>query len=212
MAVPACDLRDFLLTHWAESVLLFPEMEKPAFSFQGVYYVNVETFFVVGFPFWIIGIGLCFDFGVSFDWHTGSLCEVIFPLLLLSVEDPVVPFVGLKVFLRDPFVGFLWVSSSHPLPQSSMDRVVYRTEHICADYVLMILSPSSNDGIKHQDQPPGRERLVLLNDVPDLFQVGMHILLRWFDQQFVPLSCFVFPYILTQEAGWLTNLRHLGKQ
>jgi len=93
-----------------------------------------------------------------------------------------------------------------------MDRVVYRTEHICADYVLMILSPSSNDGIKHQDQPPGRERLVLLNDVPDLFQVGMHILLRWFDQQFVPLSCFVFPYILTQEAGWLTNLRHLGKQ
>ena len=54
---------------------------------------------------------MCFDFGVSFDWHTGSLCEVIFPPLFLSVEDPVVPFVGLEVFLRDPLVGFLWVSS-----------------------------------------------------------------------------------------------------
>ena len=210
MAMPSRDCGDFLLTPWAESVLLFPEMEKPAFSFESVCHVNVETFFIVGFPFWIIGIGLCFDFGVSFDWHAGRLCEVIFPSLLLSVEDPVLPFVGLEVFLRDPPVGFLWVSSSHPLPQSSIDRVVYGTEHICADYVLMIVSPSSNDGIEHQDQPPGRERLVLLNDVPDLFQVGMHILVRWFNQQFVPLSCFVLTYILTQEVEPLLNVSDAG--
>src|SRR5579859_642 len=116
MAVPSCDLRNFLLTHRAESVLLFPEMDEPAFSFEGICYVNVETLFIVGFPHWIIGVGLCFDFGVSFDRHTGCLGQVIFSSLLLSVEDPVLPFMGLEVFLRDPFVGFLWVSSSDPLP------------------------------------------------------------------------------------------------
>ena len=76
--------------------------------------------------------------------------------------------------------------------------------------VSVVLHPSSNDGIKYQDQPPGRERLVLLNDVPDLFQVGMHILLRWFDQQFVPLSCFVLAYVLTQEIKPVLNMGDAG--
>ncbi len=47
MAVPSCDLRNFLLTHRAESVLLFPKVEQPVFPFQGVRYVNVEAFFIV---------------------------------------------------------------------------------------------------------------------------------------------------------------------
>ena len=114
MAMPASDLRDFLLTYWTASVLLFPEMDKPAFSFQGVCYVNVETFFVVGFPFWIIGVGLRFDFGVSFDKHARCLRQVDLLAAFFSVKDPILPFVGLEVFLRDPFVGFLGVSSPHP--------------------------------------------------------------------------------------------------
>src|SRR6266581_1518926 len=185
MAVPSCDLRDFLLTHRAESVLLFPEMDEPTFSFQGVCYVSVETFFIVGFPCWIIGIGLCFDFDVSFDRHAGRLCQVMNLAILFSVEDPIVSSTGLEVFLRDPAVGFLWVSSFHPLSQSSIDRVVYIVKHVCADDVLMILRPSSNNWIEQQDQSASRERLVLLDEVPQLFQVGMDILSRWFNQQFV---------------------------
>jgi hypothetical protein len=210
MAVPSCDLRDFLLTHWAKSVLLFPEMDEPTFSFQGVYDVNVETFFIVGFPFWIIGIGLCFDFGVSFDWHAGRLCEVVNLAILFSIEDPIVSPTGLEVFLRDPSVGFLWVSSFHPLPQSSIDRVVYIVKNVCADDMLMILRPSSNNRIEHQDQSPSRERLVLLDEVPDFFQVSVHILSRWFNQQFVLLSCFVLAYILTQEIEPLLNMSNAG--
>ena len=210
MAVPSRDLRDFLLTHRAESVLLFPEMDKPPFSFQGVCNVNVKTFFIVGFPFWIIGIGLCFDFGVSFDWHAGSLCERVDLTIHLSVEDPVVCTNGLEVFLRDPLVRFLWMSSFHPLSESSIDRVVYVMEDLRADYMLMILRPSSDDWIEHQDQSPGRQRLVLLDDVPNLFQMSMHILLCWFDQQFVLLSGFVLAYILTQEIEAVLNMSDAG--
>src|SRR5215471_12943575 len=138
MAVPSCDLCDFLLTHWAKSVLLFPEVDKPAFSFQGVCYVNVQTLFIVGFPFWVVWVSFRFDFGVPFDWHTSRLREAIFLAFHLTVKDPIVPLDGLEVFLRDPFVGFLWVSSFHPPLQSSIDRVVYGTEDFCAHHMLVI--------------------------------------------------------------------------
>lgn len=169
MAVPSCDLGNFLLTHWAESVLLFPEMEQPLFSFQGVRYLNVEAFFIVGFPCWIIGVGLRFDFGVSLDRHVCCLGQVDLLAVYFSVEDPVISSTRFEVFLRDPFVGLLWVSSSHPLSQSSIDRVVYVTEHICADNVLMVLCPSPNDGVEHQNQPSSGECLVLFDNGPDLF-------------------------------------------
>ena len=152
MAMPSRDCGDFLLTHWAESALLFPEMKKPAFSFERVCHVNVETFFIVAFPFRVIGVGLAFDFCVSLNEHAGSLREIVFLLLHLSVEDPIVSSYGLEVFLRDPCVGFLWVSSSHPLSESSIDRVVYIMKDVCADDVLMILRPTSNDRIEQQDQ------------------------------------------------------------
>ena len=143
MAVPASDLRDFLLTHWAASVLLFPEMDEPALPFQGVYDACVETFFIVAFPFWVVGVGFCFDFDVSLNGHAGRLREVVVLTFQFCIKDPIVPLDGLEVFLRDPSVGFLWVSSFHPLPQSSIDRVVYVLKHVCADNRSVILCPSS---------------------------------------------------------------------
>ena len=210
VTVPAGNLGDFLLTHWAESVLLFPEMNEPAFPFQGLCYVNVQAFFIVALPFGVIGVGLAFDFGVSLNWHTGRFREIVFLPILLSIEDPVVSSNGLEVFLRRPLVRFLWVSSFHPLSQSSIDRVVYVLEHICADNVAMILRPPTNDGIEQQDQSSRRQRLVLLDDLPQLFQVGMHILLRWFDEQFVLLSRFVLAYILAQEIEPVLNMGNAG--
>ena len=130
MAVPASELGDFLLTHWAESVLLFPEMDEPAFPIECVSHVNVETFFIVALPFRIIGVGLAFDFRVSLNGHAGRLCEVVFLTFHFSIKDPIVPFDGLEVFLRDPGVGFVWVSSFHPPSPCSIDRVVYIMKHV----------------------------------------------------------------------------------
>src|SRR5947209_15383717 len=125
-------------------------MNEPAFPFEGLCYVNVQAFFIVALPFGVIGVGLAFHFGVSLNWHTGCFREIVFLPVLLSIEDPVVSSNGLEVFLRDPSVGFLWVSSFHPLPESSIDRVVYVMEHICTDSVLMILCPATNNGIEQQ--------------------------------------------------------------
>jgi hypothetical protein len=210
VTVPAGNLRDFLLTHWAESVLLFPQMEEPAFPLESVCHVNIETFFIVALPFGVIGVGLAFHFGVSLNWHAGRFRERVFLPVLLSVKDPVVSSNGLEVFLRNPLVRFLWMSSFHPLPESSIDRVVYVLEHICADNVAMILRPPTNDGIEQQDQSSRRQRLVLLDDLPQLFQVSMHILLRWFNQQFVLPSRFVLAYILAQEIEPVLNVGNAG--
>ena len=115
MAVPSRDLGDFLLADWANSVLLFPEVNEPSFSLEGIYHVNVQTFFIVGFPLWVVRVCFSFDFYVSLDWHVGCLDEIVFPTFHFSIEDPVVSFNGFEVFLRNPFIRFLWVSSFHPL-------------------------------------------------------------------------------------------------
>ncbi len=210
VAVPASDLGDFLLTYWTASVLLFPETAEPVFPFEGVHYVSVETFFIVGFPCWVVGISLCFDFRVPFDWYARRVCQMYHLAIYLSEEDPIVSLHGREVFLRDPAVGFLWVSSFHPLSESSVDCVIYIPKNICADDVLVILRPSSDNRVEQENQPSSRERLVLLDDVPDLFQMSMHILLRWFDQQFVLFSCFVLAYILTQEIETVRNMCNAG--
>ena len=115
MTVPSCDLADFLLANWAKSVLLFPETRKPSFPFQCAFHVNVQAFFIVAFPFRVVGVCFSFDFDVSFDGHARGLCEIVFPALCLSIEGPIVSFDCLEVFLRDPFVGFLGMPPFDPL-------------------------------------------------------------------------------------------------
>src|SRR5712692_11729572 len=104
MAVPSCDFGNFLLASRTEPVLFFPEVNKPSFPFEGIYHVYVETFFIVGFPFWVVRVCFSFDLHMPFDWHLGSLREIIFPSIHLSIEDPMIPSNGLEVLLRDPFV------------------------------------------------------------------------------------------------------------
>src|SRR5438477_3270346 len=101
MAVPSRQLCDLLVANWTESVLLFPQMEQPAFSFERLSHVNVKTFFIVALPRWVIGVRLCFDFRVPLNEHVGCFRKVIFLTFHFSEEDPVVLPDGLEVFLRD---------------------------------------------------------------------------------------------------------------
>jgi hypothetical protein len=113
--MPSRDFGDFLLTNWAESVLFFPEVREPSFPFQGTHHMNIQTFFIVAFPFGIVWVCLPFDFNVPFDRDAYCLSEIVFFLLCFSIEDPIVSADGFEVFLRDPFIGFPWMPSFHPL-------------------------------------------------------------------------------------------------
>src|SRR5215467_4317506 len=69
MGVPSCCVGDLLLTHWAESILLFPEKEDFSSAYQGVCHFHPHALLKVGFPLGIVGVGFCLDFGVSFNRH-----------------------------------------------------------------------------------------------------------------------------------------------
>jgi|SRR5215471_13105302 len=63
----------------------------------------------------------------------------------------------------------------------------------------MGLCPTSNEWIEQKYESCGRQRVVLLDAFPELFAVGMHLLLCWFDQQCVLLSSLVLANLLTEE-------------
>ena len=50
MAVPSANLGDLLVADRAESSLLFPEREQPAFSFERRFHANIEPLLKVAFP------------------------------------------------------------------------------------------------------------------------------------------------------------------
>ena len=207
MAMPSCNLGNLLVTDWTQTALFFPEMDQPLFPFKGIYHLDVKTFFIVAFPFGVIGIGLSTDFCVPFDRHIYGVCEIMRLLIYGSVQHPVVSSNGLEVFLRNPIVGFVWVFPFHPPSHCSIDLVVYRVEGFFAHHMLVIVGPSPNDGIKLDDQFSSTESFIGLHDVPYLFQEGMNILLRRFDQQFVSFPCLVLAYILAQEVEAFFDVR-----
>src|SRR2546421_2231189 len=169
MAMPPRDLGDLLMTDWAQATLLFPKMEKPLFPLEGVYPFYVETCFVVAFPCRVVRIGLSTDLCMPFDWHVCGGCEIMRLFFCGSEKHPVVSSEGFEVFLRNPLIGFAWVSSFHPPSYRSIDLVVSRIEGFFADSVLVIERPSSNERVKLHDQFSSTQSFIGLHDVPYLF-------------------------------------------
>ena len=112
--MPPCDLGDLLVTDWAQAALFFPEMDKPLFPLEGIYHFHVEAFLVVAFPCRVIWISFSPDFGVPFDGHMCSGCEIMRLFFCGSEEYPIVSSEGFEVSLRNPLIRFAWVSSFHP--------------------------------------------------------------------------------------------------
>ncbi len=210
MALPSRDLGDLLAANWAESVLLFPEVQQPPFSLEGVFHVDVQSFLIVAFPCGVIRVGFSLDFHVPFDWHVGGLGQVYFLVVYLCVEHPVVPFDGCEVFLPYPFVGFRWVSSFGPPSYELIDGTVYRVERVLTYHMLVILRPSSNDRVESPNEFSSGDGFVFLHDAPKFLQVGLYRLLGWFHQQFGLFSRFVLAYVLTQKVKSLFNMRDDG--
>src|SRR5450755_786050 len=114
MAVPSGNLGDLLVADRAESFLLFPEREQPAFSFERCLHANIETFLKVAFPLEIVGVSFSPNFDVSSDRHGVGSGEMPGLLTLRPEKYPVIASAGLEVFLRLPCFGFTGMSSVNP--------------------------------------------------------------------------------------------------
>src|SRR5215470_807930 len=158
MAVPSGDPGDLLVADRAESSLLFPEREQPAFSFERCLHANIETFLKVAFPCWVVGVGFPLDFDVSCNRHAVGSGEVPCLLTFHSEKYPVIASAGLEVFLRFPCVGFAWVSSVDPSPEYLIDRLIYGAEDFLTDHMPVIVHPPSNDRIEFRYQFSGWQR------------------------------------------------------
>ncbi len=176
MTMPSRHLGDPLATDWAQAALLFPQIDQPLFPFQGVYHLHVETFFVVAFPQRVIWIRLSTDFRVPVDWHVCGGCEIMHVLFYRSEEHPVVSCDGFEVFLRNPFIGLLWVFPLHPSSHCSIDLVIYCVEGFFAYYMLVIVGPSPNDGVQLDNQMTCRRLFVGLDERPYLLSECRNVL------------------------------------
>jgi len=206
MAVPASDLGNLLVTDWAESFLFFPEGMQPVFPFEGRCHLNVETFFKVAFPCRVIRVGFPLNFDVSYDRHACRTYEVTCLFLRRAEEDPVISLHGREVFLRFPGLGFSSVSSVHPSPDGLIDHRINGTEGFCADSMPVVVRPTANNRIEFRYQFPSRQGFVGLYDLSDFLQECFHILFGWGNEQLVPFSRLVLPYVLPKEIKSLLNM------
>jgi len=155
MAMPSGNLGDLLVADRAESSLLFPEREQPAFSFERCLHANIEAFLKVAFPRRVVWVGFSLDFDVSCSRHAVGSGEVPCLLTLRSEKHPVISSAGLEVFLRFPCVRFAGVSSVDPSLECLIDRLIYGAEGFLTHYMSVIVHPAPNDGVEFRDQLSG---------------------------------------------------------
>ena len=113
---------------------------------------------------------------------------------------------GLEVFLLDPGMRLVWVSSFCPLPQCQKDRMIHLVEGFRADHMSVIISPTSNFGVELSNEIACCGLFVLLHDFADPLQKSMDVLFRGLNQQF----SVVFPDMLSEKVKAVLNVRDEG--
>src|ERR687887_2371472 len=128
MVMPACHLRDGLVTHRTEAILLSPKIQQGPPSPQGLCHLHAQTGFEVGFPHGVVGIGLRFDFDMPFD---GRVCQSNQPVFLgfaltrcRAVEDPMVVGNGGERFSAYPAWRLVWGPTLGAPPQGLEDGMI----------------------------------------------------------------------------------------
>src|SRR5882762_1846530 len=76
VVIPPCHFGDFLLANWADTLLLFPEIEQRPSSFESFFHFYPKSVLKVDFPFGVIWIGLAFNRHMSLDWCACGQREV----------------------------------------------------------------------------------------------------------------------------------------
>ena len=121
VVMPPRQFGDFLVAEWAETPLLFPEIEQLPLPLQVLCHFHIKTFFKIRLPSGVVWVGITLDFDMPFDGYACSLeqsngfhCSVVCEYF--SMKYPFLTVNGGKVFLLHPLGRFIWVSPFCPLP------------------------------------------------------------------------------------------------
>ena len=174
-------------------------------------HLYVQSLFKVGFPLWVVGVGLCSDFAVTADGNPGGPDEVDgdrFAVVVCTVtkEAPSVLRRRAKVFLHNPFSGFVAMSPFGPTPEGVEDVRVYPTEHLLADYVAVIIGPAPDDGVELVNQVAGCGLFVGVDDCLRFGQERFDALAGRFDEELA----VVLAYVLSQEVESVVDVGYPG--
>jgi hypothetical protein len=107
MVVPSRRLRDLLVAHWAESLLLLPEAEELPASLEIIFHLCVYSTLEVSLPLRVIWIRFASHLDVPFDRHTFDIEQPHEPgrparVGVLALKDPVPVAELIEVFSFDP--------------------------------------------------------------------------------------------------------------
>lgn len=181
VAVPSGEFGNLLLAVWTDPMLLFPQMQKYSSFAEIAFHLEIESFLEVGFPGWIVRVGLFLDFDMPLDRRICDPGEVDARGFLLmcdfSEEDPISLSDGAEILLLHPVGTFVGVPSSRPVPEGLKDGALDPIESRFADHMPVISGPSSNDSIELTDQMPGSGWLILADDPSHFVKECLHILL-----------------------------------
>ena len=181
VAMPSRELGDFLVAHWAHSVLVLPKVQELSFSGEVLLCFHVKTFFKVGFPSRVEWVGSPLNGRVPLDFHLGGSPEVnnlrvSFLVPDFSCKHPIVRTLGCEVFLPYPGCAFLWVSSPGPPPEFFKDCTIHGVKGFAAGSKSMVICPSSYYWVQFYEDLSGRTVLVFFDETSDLFHECFPIL------------------------------------
>lgn len=88
------------------------------------------------------------------------------------------------VFLLNPASALGRVFPARPLPETGEDGAIYVAKGTATHHMPMIVGPTSNLGVENKDQLGCGLRQPCAYGFPDVIQEGLHILLRWLNEQF----------------------------
>ncbi len=214
MAMPPSQFGDFLVTEWAESLLLPPQVNESPFPLQVFHCFHVEPMLKVRFPGRVIRIGVLADFHMPLNGGACCCSQLHFagfPILLCDgpKEHPVPVSNGTEVFLAYPFLPFMRVPSLCPLPHQLVNGTVHFRVDRFAHHMLVIQRPSLNARIERHNQSSGCDLLAIFHDLSDFFQEAVYVLLGGFDDEFHLFALFVLAYVLSKKIEALGDMRNL---
>ena len=125
-------------------------------------------------------------------------------LLPDAKERPVPSLMMAPVFLLNPASALGRVFPACPLPETGENGTIYSAKGTATHRMPVIVGPAAYFGVENKNQFGCSFRQPCSYGSSDVIQEGLHVLLRWFDEQF---SVRISAHILSEEVEARCHVR-----